>query len=196
MILLTANSKDFFFDRVKVEAMIDKTEAIAFKRIGGRIRLTAMRSMRSQKKPKSISWDNYSGTPSSPGQPPKRRVPMGSGLSKIYFVYSPSEHQVQIAPVKFNWSAFPDATVPEVHEAGLTVKIVEIDYSFHKSGWQMRSEPNWRAARPRAQSKRGQRPMRSRTVSFPKRPFMFPALEKNLQFIRDSWAGASVSVGS
>ncbi len=196
MIVLTTNSKEFFFDRVKVEAMLDKTEAIAFKRIGGRIRLTAMRSMRSQKKPKKISWDSYVGTPSAPGQPPKRRVPMGGGISKIFFVYNPSRHQVDIAPVKFNWQAYPDATVPEVHEAGLTVKIVEIDYSFSKSGWQMRSESNWREARPRAQSKRGQRPMRSRTVSFPKRPFMFPALEKNMQFIRDSWSGASVSVGN
>lgn len=121
---------------------------------------------------------------------------MGSGLSKIYFTYSASEHQVQVGPVKLNWAAYPNATVPEVHEFGRTVKIVEIDYSYSPRGGQLQSAPIWREARPRAQRKRGNRPIRTRTISFPKRPFMYPSLEKNNQFIRDSWAGASVSVSS
>lgn len=193
MIQFTAASKDNFFDRAKVIAALDKTEAKAFTQIGGRIRKTAMRGMRPQKKPKKKA---YVETASAPGQPPRRRVPLGSGLSKIYFTYSAQQHQVQIGPVKFSWSAFPNATVPEVHEFGRTVKIVEIDFSVTRDGWQLRGDPQWVQVGPRGQSKRGKRPMRSRTVTYPKRPFMFPALEKNKQFIRDSWAGASVSVGN
>lgn len=193
MILLTSSSKDQFFDRPAVMRFLDKTESKAFNKIGGRIRLTAMRSMRTQKRPKNKA---YVEKPSTPGSPPRRRVAMGSGLTKIYYVYSAAQHQVQIGPVKFNWSAYPNATVPEVHEFGKRVKIVEIDYSFSREGWQTRSDPLWIQVGARGQRNRGNRPMRVRTANYPKRPFMFPSLEKNMQFIRDSWAGASVSVGS
>lgn len=192
MIQFTAASKDLFFDRPAVMRFLDKTESIAFNKIGGRIRKTAMRSMRQQKKPKKKA---YVQTASSPGSPPRRRVPLGSGLTKIYYVYSAAQHQVQIGPVKFNWSAFPEMTVPEVHEFGGRVKIVEIDYSVTRDGWQLRGDPMWIQVGPRGQRNRGKRPMRVRTANYPKRPFMFPALEKNRQFIRDSWAGASVSIG-
>lgn len=192
MIQFTAASKDLFFDRPAVMRFLDRTESIAFNKIGGRIRKTAMRSMRQQKRPKKKA---YVQTASSPGQPPRRRVPLGSGLSKIYYVYSAAQHQVQIGPVKFNWSAFPEATVPEVHEFGGNVTITEMDFSFTPSGWQRPGGSNWVAVHGRDQKNRFALPMRTRKAKYPKRPFMFPALEKNRQFIRDSWAGASVSIG-
>lgn len=192
MIQFTAASKENFFDRAKVIAALDKTEAKALPQIGARIRKTAQRGMRQQKKPKKKA---YVETASTPGQPPRRRVPLGSGLSKIYFTYSRSQHQVQIGPVKFNWSAFPNATVPQVHEFGGRVKIIEIDYSVTRDGWQLRGDPMWVQVGPRGQRNRGKRPMRTRTANYPARPFMFPALDKNRQFIRDTWSGASVSVG-
>lgn len=192
MIQFTAATKDSFFDRPAVMRLIDETESKAFNKIGGRIRTTAMRSMRQQKRPKKKA---YVQTASTPGQPPRRRVPLGSGLTKIYYAYSAANHQVQIGPVKFNWSAFPEMTVPQVHEFGGRVKIIEVDYSVTREGWQTRSEPLWIQVGPRGQRGRGRRPMRTRTANYPKRPFMFPSLEKNMQFIRDTWSKASVSVG-
>jgi hypothetical protein len=192
VIQFTAATKDSFFDRPAVMKLIDETESKAFNKIGGRIRTTAMRSMRQQKRPKKKA---YVQTASTPGQPPRRRVPLGSGLTKIYYAYSAANHQVQIGPVKFNWSAFPEMTVPQVHEFGGRVKIVEVDYSVTREGWQTRSEPLWIQVGPRGQRSRGRRPIRTRTANYPKRPFMFPALEKNMQFIRDTWSKASVSVG-
>lgn len=195
MIQFTAASKDNFFDRPAVMRFLDKTESIAFNKIGGRIRKTAQRGMRPQKKPKKKKWSEYVETPSAPGQPPRRRVPLGSGLSKIYYAYSASKHQVQIGPVKFNWSAYPSATVPELHEFGGLVKAFQVDISVSRDGKSRGLKPIWIDARPRRIRNRGAQPLRARTVSYPKRPFLFPALEKNKQFIRDTWSGASVSVG-
>ena len=185
LIQLTAKSKENFLDRPAIMRFLDKAESIAFNKIGGRIRLTAMRSMRTQKKPKKKA---YVIKPSAPGEPPRRRVPMGSGLTKIYYTYNPTEHQVQIGPVKFAWSAYPNVTVPQLHEFGGSVQITEVDYG--------RFSPAWIRVGNRGRQNSKGRPMRTRRATYPKRPFMFPAIDTNMQFIRDTWAGASVSVGS
>lgn len=184
LIQLTAKSKDFFLDRAKVIQFLDAKESKAFNRIGARIRKYAMNSMRSQKKPKKKA---YVEKPSAPGQPPRRRVPMGSGLSKIYYTYEPRQHEVQIGPVKFNWSAYPGATVPQVTEFGGSVQVTEIDFG--------RFGPNWIRVGNRGKNKFKHLPMRTRQANYPARPFMFPALDKNRQFIKDTWASASISVG-
>jgi hypothetical protein len=185
LIQLTAKSKEHFLDRPAIMRFLDEAESKAFNKIGGRIRLTAMRSMRAQKRPKKKA---FVPTPSAPGQPPRRRVSLGSGLTKIYYTYNVSEHQVQIGPVKFGWSAYPNVTVPQLHEFGGSVQITEVDFG--------RYSPVWIRVGNRGRNDNKDRPTRTRRANYPKRPFMFPALEKNLQFIRDSWAGASVSVGS
>lgn len=189
LIQFTSKSKDNFFDRAAVMQLVDETESKAFNKIGGRIRTWAMRSQRKGGKKKK---------PSAAGEPPKRHTATGSGLTKIYYTYERSQHRVLIGPVKFNWSAYPDATVPQVHEFGKRVQIVELDYSFKESGkaWSMSMEPKWIRVGPRGIRKRGNRPMRTRMATYPARPFMFPALEANRRFITDTWGDARVSVGS
>ena len=184
LIQLTAKSKENFLDRPAIMRFMDEAESKAFNKIGGRIRRTAMNSMRTQKKPKNKTYVEKASTP---GQPPRRRVPMGSGLSKIYYTYNSTKHEVQIGPVKFNWSAYPNATVPQVTEFGGSVQVTEIDFG--------RFGPNWIRVGNRGKRKFKDLPIRTRQANYPARPFMFPALEKNKQFINDAWAGASVSVG-
>jgi hypothetical protein len=188
MIQLKLNAKDMFFDRPKVMKMMDEAESKAFNRIGGRIRTFAIRGMRSQKKPKKKV---YVPRPSAPGQPPKRHVANGSGLSKIWYIYDRRHHRVLIGPLKFNWSEYPQATVPQLHEFGGTVSINEADYS---NGW---GEPKWYRVGKRglARARAEKRPVRTRQAKYPARPFMRPALDANQSFILDSWSGASVSVG-
>jgi hypothetical protein len=188
MIQMKASSKDMFFDRPAVMKLIDEKESKAFNRIGGRVRVSAIRGMRSQKKPKNKPLVRRA---SSPGQPPRRHVASGSGLSKIWYSYDRPKHRVVIGPLKFNWSEFPEATVPQLHEFGGSVTITEADYS---NGW---GEPRWYRVGQRGESKamREKRAIRRRKAKYPARPFMRPALEKNMKFILDSWSGASVSVG-
>lgn len=191
MIQFTKNAKNYFFDREKVLAMVDKKEGIAMGKVGGRIRKTAMRSMRSQKKPKKGPLIRKA---SKPGMPPRRHTSMGKGLSKIWYSYDPKKHRVVIGPLKFNWSAFPEATVPEVHEFGGTVTIIEAEYRIQTSNG---PEARWIQVgrRGEAKAKDQRRPVRKRKAKYPARPFMRPALEKNMQFIRDNWSAAAVGAG-
>lgn len=189
MIQFTAASKDNFFDRKAIEKYLTTAERKAFERIGGRLKVTAQRSMRSQKKPKKKAFVER---PSAPGTPPRRRVAMGEGLTKIYYNYDKSQHGVVVGPVKSNWTAYSNVTVPQLHEFGGRVQIVEVDYSVTRNGWQLRGDPKWTQVGQRGQRNRGKRPMRVRTANYPKRPFMFPALTKNKQFIQDAWSSANL----
>ncbi len=131
-------------------------------------------------------------SPSKPGKPPKRAGAMGEKLSKIWYTFDRIKHRVIIGPVKFNWDAFPEATVPETHEFGKTVSITEAE--FRISGGIMRWMQVGRKGRQMAIAQGNK--VRRRTLSFPARPFMGPALEKNLNFIRDTWSDASGKVGA
>lgn len=193
MIEMKIGSKDWFFDRKAVTNQIDEKESKVFNRIGGRIRTHAMRGMRSQRKPKR---KKIPPTPSPPGQPPKRRVPMGSGLSKIWYSYDRPNHRVVVGPLKFNWSEYPEMTVPQLHEFGGSVTITELDMSVTREGWQAPGGERWVRVGKRGRMNKFNRPMRSTTANYPARPFMFPALEANRQFIADAWSGARVGVGA
>jgi hypothetical protein len=188
MILMKINSKDLFFDRPKVQRMMDEAESKAFNRIGGRVRVSAIRGMRPQKKPKNKPLVRRA---SNPGQPPRRHVASGSGLSKIWYNYDQPKHRVVIGPLKFNWSEYAESTVPQLHEFGGSVTITEVDFS---SG---RGEARWyRVGRfGEYNARKEKRPVRRRKANYPARPFMRPALERNMKFILDSWSGARVSVG-
>jgi hypothetical protein len=189
MIQMKASSKDMFFDRPAVMKLIDEKESKAFNRIGGRVRVSAIRGMRSQRKPKNKPLVRRA---SSPGQPPRRHVASGSGLSKIWYSYDRPKHRVVIGPLKFNWSKFPEATVPQLQEFGGSVTITEVDYS---GGW---GEPRWYRVGNRGENKarKERRPVRTRKANYPARPFMRPAMTNNQAFILDAWSGASVSVGA
>lgn len=191
MIQFTQSAKNYFFDRDKVLSMVDKAEGIAMGKVGGRIRLTAMRSMRSQKKPKKGPLVRKA---SAPGKPPRRHTDLGKGLSKIWYTYDPRRHRVTVGPMKFNWSVYPEATVPELHEFGGSVTITEAEYTINTGAG---LETKWLAVTKRsiARAKKDNRPTRKRKANFPARPFMRPALEKNMQFIRDTWSAALTGVG-
>jgi hypothetical protein len=192
----TTASKDLFFDRLAVLRFMDEAEAKAFTKIGGRIKKTAQRSMRSQKKPKKVRWDDYTPKASNPGQPPRRHGSIGEGITKIYFTYNRTKREVLIGPVKLNHYAYPNVTIPQLHEFGGRVQVIEIDVNTTEQGVS-KGPPKWfRATRRMMKRPYNQnRPRRTRTLNFPARPFMFPALEKNKQFINDAWASASISVG-
>lgn len=189
MIQFNRSAKNFFFDRAVVLNAIDARTHKSLNHIGGRIKLTAQRSMRASK-------PNKKGivSPSKPGKPPKRRGSIGKGLTEILYNYDPSKRRVQVGPVKANWDSFPEATVPEVHEFGRTVSILEAE--FPVAGQQDQKEWRQVSKRGAANARRYNRPMRRRNVTYPKRPFMQPALEKNMKFIRDQWANALTSVSA
>lgn len=191
MIQFNRSAKDYFFDRQKVLDMVDKKEGIAMGKIGGRIRLTAMRSMRSQKKPKKGPLIRK---PSAPGKPPRRHTDLGKGLSKIWYNYDPQRHRVVIAPLKFNWSAYPEMTVPELHEQGGSVTLVEAEYVINTSQGR---KSQWIQVGNRGEAKAKQRgqQVRRRKANYPARPYMKPALDKNRGFIMDSWSMAGVGAG-
>lgn len=191
MIQFTQSAKNYFFDRDKVLRMVDKAEGIAMGKVGGRIRLTAMRSMRSQKKPKKGPLVRKA---SAPGKPPRRHTELGKGLSKIWYTYDPRRHRVTVGPMKFNWSAYPEATVPELHEFGGSVTLIEAEYTLMTNTGR---EQRWVQVgrRGEAKAKDQKRAVRRRKVTYPARPFMRPALEKNMQFIRDNWSAALTGVG-
>jgi hypothetical protein len=158
-------------------------------RIGARIKMTAQRSMRPIKPNKKGEM-----SPSKPGKPPKRTGSMGEKLSKIWYTFDRFKHRVIIGPVKFNWDAFPEATVPEVHEFGKTVSIFEAEFYISGAYGATRWMQVGRKGKQMAMA-RGYR-TRKRTVNYPARPFMGPALDKNMKFIRDTWADASGKVGA
>lgn len=191
MIQFSRSAKDYFFDRQKVLDMVDKKEGIAMNRIGGRIRLTAMRSMRSQKKPKKGPLIRKA---SKPGTPPRRHTDLGKGLSKIWYNYDPRRHRVVIAPLKFNWSAYPEMTVPELHEQGGSVTLIEAEYVINTSQGR---KSQWIQVGRRGEAKAKQRgqQVRRRKANYPERPYMRPALDKNRQYIMDTWSMAGVGAG-
>lgn len=190
MIQFSQAAKNYFFDRDKVLGMVDKAEGIAMNKVGGRIRLTAMRSMRSQKKPKKGPLIRKA---SAPGKPPRRHTDLGKGLTRIWYTYDPKRHRVVIGPMKFNWSVYPEATVPELHEFGGSVTVSEVEYTINTNAGR---ENVWVAVAKRrlAKATKEGRPIRRRKAKYPARPFMRPALEKNMQFIRDTWSAALTGV--
>ena len=189
MIQFTRSAKNFFFDRAAVLNAIDERTHKSMNQIGGRIRVTAQRSMRPSKPNKKGEI-----TPSKPGKPPKRYGSIGQGLTEIYYNYDPTKRRVQVGPVKANYESFPEATVPEVHEFGKTVYILEAEFAVAGQP----DQKEWRQVNKRGagNARRYNRPMRRKNITYPKRPFMGPALEKNMKFIRDQWANALTSAGA
>lgn len=162
--MLTLSVKRSFFDRPAIIAKIGQRVAKGLNRAGGAVKVTAQRSLRKRKKP------------SPPGMPPTRRTEMGRGLSAILYGFD-GRDSVVIGPVKLNGSSGldPTTTVPGLHERGESA-------TLHESRFVMPSgkATEWRAVPRRVRPGRdGQRmEQRRRSVKYPARPFMQPALEK------------------
>lgn len=159
MIGVTYQLKDFFFDRMKVQAQLDKQRLKFLNRAGGFVRKVARNSMRRRKKP------------SPPGTPPSAHsTDKVATLKNILYGYDPQRESVIVGPVKLNQKMYFNGrlqagSVPALHEhggrAGVREKLVGKE---------------WRPV-GRRKPRPGQ-PVRVRTATYPARPFMAPALEK------------------
>lgn len=180
-----SQAKSMFFDRAAVLGFIDKKLAKALSKIGAYIRQSARQSIRD------------SETPSKPGQPPhshlgaqrrklnRRRKDQGlppvkaglEGLKEIYFFYEPERRTVVVGPVKYNLVSFRGAgvidhgTVPEIMEKGGDVTFLE----HQKPG-----EQTWKRVTSRRRDSAQGHTTRNRTIRLAKRPFMVPALEREV----------------
>jgi hypothetical protein len=162
--MLTLSVKRSFFDRPEIIAKIGQRVAKGLNRAGGAVKVTAQRSLRKRKKA------------SSPGMPPTRRTEMGRGLSAILYGFD-GRDSVVIGPVKINGSSGldPTTTIPGLHERGESASIREFRVVSLRG-----QPPAWRrATRRRVRLRPGERlEQRRRSVKYPARPFMQPALEK------------------
>jgi hypothetical protein len=166
---VTMRMKDFFFDRQVIKDRMSTANRKAIAKVGAFIRRRARSSLRRRRKS------------SQPGRPPSvHTADSVATLKNILFAYEPQAEALVIGPVKLNHKALlgpqlGDLTVPQVQEFGATVRVREA-----KVGKQ------WRTGVRRV--RRGQ-PVRVRSVSYPERPFMGPALEAEQDHIPDTWSG-------
>ena len=156
MFTLKNSKKDFFFDRAKVIAMMDKKTQAALSRAGAYIRRIARSSMRRRKKS------------SPPGSPPSAHT--DPGLKKIIFAYEPERKTVVVGPVGFSGhhvigGGVKPGVVPQTMEFGGTIGIREREAAPGK--WLPVSRRTYPGEARRV-----------RNVKYAARPFMAPALAK------------------
>ncbi len=173
--MITVNTSLQFFDKTPVIKAMDAATRKSLSRIGAFVRTSARSSIRSQRKPKNKA---YVETPSAPGSAPKSRT--GKLKNRLFFVYDHAARTVVIGPEKFNGRSLfngivQSGTVPQLLESGGTSGVREIQTAA--GGWipQGRKQP-----RP-GQAKR------TRQTVYAARPYMAPALAKNLPKIPEQW---------
>ena len=177
---LAFQTRDWFFDRPKVQAALVKARTKALKKAGAYVRRAARSSMRRRAKA------------SAPGTPPSAHAGKGlHSLKTILFAYEPNRSTVVIGPVGFNQKN-SGISVPRLHEYGGTLQIQEFRYITG-------DDPGpWRRVNKRAKPKPqpGKKiELRTRTANYPKRPFMQPALQKESPKFADIFKDALAKVG-
>ena len=169
--------KQFFFDRLKVQNALDKAERRELSRTGAFLRKRARSSLRRRKK-----------TLVSGQTPSVHSKDNTASLKNILFAYDPARHSVVVGPLKLNQvnqqtdgSSIP---IPSLMEFGGTVRIDEEQYKDDPKGQWFRRNHNY-SAKPWKR-------YRTRTANYAPRPFMGPALAKEIEAgtIRDQWVGA------
>lgn len=129
------------------------------KRAGLLVRKIARRSIRRRKTDK----------PAPAGSPPRTRAP-GDPLRKIFSVVNNLATEVIVGPVGLG----DQEPAPEVHEKGLQVRRPVLPR------WYLRLPPRARRQRPKPRPK-------LRSVDYPPRPFMEPALEVAQPKLPELW---------
>lgn len=152
MMTVSYQLKNMFFDRAKVQSMVDQKTHRFLYRAGGRVRTIAIRSMRRVGK---------KGKPSAVGTPPKWHGDTNFSLRTIFFGFE-SRYSVIVGPTRGNAKIEGVPSIPYLHEQGGTIVFKE-----KKAGTRWISLG--RRARP------GQ-PVRKRRATYPARPFMGPAV--------------------
>lgn len=161
---LIVNPQQFFFDRAKVIAALERATVKALSKIGAFVRRSARSSIRSAGKKNRVS---------NPGEAPRSHT----GLLKdhIFFVYDPESKAVVIGPEKLRGT---DGSAPAVLEYGGNAKIVETETP---AWWTINNGVRvWRRFGKRTRGKLNQQgmPNRIRIVKIAPRPYMIPALER------------------
>lgn len=169
-----------FFTASNIVMALDAAERKQLGRIGAYIRRGAIWSLRRRKKP------------APPGKPPSvhsRHV--FATLRNILYVYRASTHSVIVGPVGIGKHT-DGKTVPEIHEHGATIRLRQWQPKGDDLRKKMGMKPNeWRAVSPTRKTYPWMR-YRFRSVSYPKRPFMRPVLERQQTqaMILKQWRGA------
>lgn len=191
-ISVNAKIKDFFFDRLKVIATVEKQRLKFLSNVGGFTRKTARNSMRrkgkARKKPKGVKaierWEKEirNQPASKPGSPPfahsddERR-----SLKYILYAFNMASSGVVVGPVGFEQKtlrANGGTIPPELHEYGGTTQIPEKAISFPNGG--RKWVPLGRGAKPGQATRR-------RAARYPARPYMRPAVQKAEGKFKDLW---------
>lgn len=172
--------KEFFFDRQAIIDAVDAARIKVLSKAGAFVRRTAQQSIREGVR--TTKGVTRRTAPSKPGKPPKS----WTGLLKnfIYFAYDPGTQTVVIGPIPLNQYHVVDGqltrgAVPRVLEEGGTIGIRE--YQLSGGLWLP-----WGNSR---RSRQG-RPTRVRLVKILPRPYMGPALTKNVPKFPSLWANS------
>lgn len=117
--------KDFFFDRQEVKGRMTKANRKAISKAGAFIRRRARSSLRRRKKS------------SEPGRPPNVHTDRVATPKNILVAYEPQSESLVVGAVKLDRQTLlgpqqGNATVPQVHDFGATVRIREVKVG---KGW-------------------------------------------------------------
>lgn len=153
---VTFEMKKFFFDRKVVQNAVDKQQRRAISRSLAFVRRRARSLLRRRKRV------------SAAGSPPS--VHSDPGLKTILFAYDMRTKGGIVGPVKLNkvsMTSTGPVPIPGVMELGGSLRIQET---------QSNTDGRWYRRNLRSKMRPGQK-KRTRTVKYPARPFMGPALE-------------------
>lgn len=177
MVTISAKLQRLYFDRKRVRDLLGNATANAMSKGGAYIRRSA-RTL--------IGNPSKKTPPRSPGQPVRARSKDRTlTLRNIQFAFDPRKWTTVIGPVGLNKrQAFngvkAEGTVPRLHEVGGTASVLEKMY-VGGTKWVNKGS---RKLRP------GER-VRVRRVKYLARPFMLPALQKNLASLPLLWGTGS-----
>lgn len=172
--------RNFVFDKRIIKTNWRKLNETPVKRFGLKVRRRAIHSIPKAERAKK---EKTRRKPSKPGRPPKSRSP-GHPLRLIYSVPINFGTAAVIGAVGFGQDLRP---VPGRHEHGRTVSIAVPQRRTTRTA---RSKKQSKAARKHFLSGRIKSkplPRIRKTVKYPERPFMKPALKKELVNMPYHW---------
>jgi hypothetical protein len=177
MTTIGRDKKQFFFDRQIVIDAVGKATAGVLSKAGAFIQRAARSSLRRRKRS------------SEPGEPPSvHSTDNVASLKNIWFSFDPANRSVVIGPLKLNQVAekyqavrmVGRTTIPELHEFGGVASIREIQYA----GSNLWFRQDLRHRRD------SDKKYRRRNAVYRKRPFMGPAMKRELPKFEGLWANS------
>lgn len=206
---ITLKMTDQFFDRPAIQAAVRRAgrDFRRLERAGAFVRRTARSSMRKVKKRHVAS---------APGKPPRAHADDGFNLRKILYIWDPFSQAMIVGPVG-GGKKIGKYTVPELHEEGGNVNASQLSpsdrrflaqmqrRSTKKRGGRQRRDSSGRFMKRGARSKKqaiayirkiesGQLPDRdpapTGSLHYAPRPYMLPALKKELRKFPELWEGS------